>query len=114
MFGQRVYLSAFAISLVFALGAVAVQRPAAATPESVFLVPFPSECEAAWKQMKINIEAGTGAKVSFTRFDHQAPQYPNLAGFIAIAGVDKLERSDLDPYLNAVFATLTLDAHQFV
>jgi hypothetical protein len=104
MSSQRVYVSALLISVLFAFGVIAVQPPAAATSPSQFLLPFPGECESAWKDLKISIEAATHAKVSVTRFDRQIPQYSNLAGFVAISGIDELQLTDLDPYLNAAFA----------
>ena len=73
-------------------------------PTPVHLMPFPAECEAAWKDMKLAIESGTGAKVSFTRFDESVPQYPNLAGFVRIDGVDKVAPSELRAELNGATA----------
>ncbi|HEX4969711.1 MAG TPA: hypothetical protein VFV69_01580 [Steroidobacteraceae bacterium] len=77
---------------------------------TVHLMPFPVECEAAWKDMKLSIESGTGAKVSFSRFDESVPQYPNLAGIVRIDGVDKVAASALRPYLDTVMARCYADS----
>jgi hypothetical protein len=68
-------------------------------------MPAPAECAAAWqKDLKLAIESSTGAKVSFTRFDQSFPQYPNLAGFVRIDGVDKVAPSELRAELNGATA----------
>ena len=81
--------------LIGRTAALAADRP------SVLLMPAPAECVAAWqKDLKLAIESSTGAKVSFTRFDESVPQYPNLAGFVRIDGIDKVAPSQLRAELN--------------
>lgn len=72
---------------------------------SVLLMPVPAECVAAWQgEMKLGIESGTGAKVSFSRFGESVAQYPNLAGFVRIDGVDKVAPADLRMWINTAMA----------
>jgi hypothetical protein len=77
----------------------------AADGPSVLFMPVPAECAAAWqKELKLAIESSTGAKVSLTRFDESVPQYPNLAGFVRIDGVDNVAPSELRAELNGATA----------
>ena len=102
---SRAYTILLAAAALLATGMLIGRMSRSASAQTpVHLMPFPAECEAAWKDMKLAIESGTGAKVSFTRFDESVPQYPNLAGFVRIDGVDKVAPSELRAELNGATA----------
>lgn len=79
------------------IGRTSISAP---TRPTTLAIPFPAECEEAWKEMKLAIESGTRAKVSLSQLDESVPQYPNLAGIVRIDGVDKVEAAHLRTYLN--------------
>ena len=93
------------VCLLAGVGVVIGRVPAsAAGATSIQIIPFSSECENTWKQLKVSIEHGTGAKVSLGTFSTAIPQYPNLLGFVQISSSGDVTPSDLKIYLDTAMA----------